>query len=316
LATRIADDFYAANVAIPDSALTPNIATCNFGFLQEYPLALLLGGERVTRAASFCASVGARLNDLVPGAEAECWRGMGRGLPFIDKALWGDPYAMAKLGVSQCKTLATNTSNYEICLSGVFYNIGRQEVNRNYKLSVNTQDPMKLCKEQRDSATMDRCFGNYKLVAVSLVDKSDIASAVERLYSIYGKEGSSYVQSAVWLFGYEHAAYGLLDKPLDENAISLCMNLSPQQRQWCIDGMSVGLAKNGRPGMQGTQVLSLCARVFKSIPDFPTDYCPSRQAVGYIRGFYAPAQFERFCASMKQRLGFACKEEPVAGYGY
>ncbi len=296
--------------------ITPHVAVCNYGFLQQYPQSILLGSGDTKETQNFCTAVASAVGAQVPGAEAECYRGVGRGLPFIDKTLWGNTKAMAALALTQCKELAPNESDYGVCVSGLFNALGREEIAKRYKLSINEKDPMVLCKEQTDSQARDHCFGNYKAVAVSLVDLNNFEGAAQKFETLYGANASSSVASAVWTLGYEWAHIHLVQGESSAQAINSCSLLSPAFAVRCIEGVSVGLAKHGVPWRQGDQVLSFCKQALESMSGIATSSCPSAQAIGYIQGMYSPQKFQEFCATLQKELNGICATGTVEGYGY
>ncbi len=297
--------------------LTPLTVSCNYHLYQQYPQSLLLAAGDTAAAQKFCAKVRDELGRAVPGAEAECYRGVGRGLPFINKTLWGKPEEMAASAAAQCKALAPNSDDYKVCLSAVFNSIGRAEVDKTYTLSVRTNDPLLLCKEQTDPELRSRCFGNYKITAVSLVSLTDFSGSAKKLVQLYGANATSSVDTAVWTLGYYWAADHLVAGESYDAAVRSCAALSPVFARDCIEGMSVGLAKDGTPNSQDKEVIAFCQAARAGIPGLEDSHCPSLQTVGYIRGFYSPAHFEEACQAFKKELGYSCETDgPPPGYGY
>src|SRR6185437_8055040 len=76
----ITENLYAHDPHWQGYDFTPSTTFCNFGFYQQYPMEMLLAGASTTDAKAFCDAVGKALKAAVPGTEAECYRGIGRGL--------------------------------------------------------------------------------------------------------------------------------------------------------------------------------------------------------------------------------------------
>ena len=295
--------------------VAPDIVTCNYGFLQQYPASILLATHNIAAAQTFCKRVARSIGGAVPGAEAECYRGIGRGLPFVDASSQGDPVRMAAFALHACKELTSDPNDYGTCLSGLFNVIGRTEVARQSGLSVEASDPMRLCKIQIDQEARDRCFGNFKATVISMVDVNDTASAEHSILRLYGEGDSATTNDAIWTIGYEWGRSKLVAGAPFGPAIAACAALSPASMHACFQGISVGLAKHGVPGAQHILMISFCKAARAAIPALIASDCPSVQAVGYIRGFYSPKAFGAAYASMKQELGSVAVPDTTS-YGF
>jgi hypothetical protein len=296
--------------------LSPEVVWCNYGLLQQYPQSLLLATKNIQQAKGFCEYVADSIGNSVPGAEAECYRGIGRGLPFIDPASAGNPERMAVFALQQCKELTSDPSDYGTCLSGLFNIIGRSEVAGQFGLSLDSADPMYLCKIQTDEEARNRCFGNYKATVISMVDVADTTAAQKKIMALYGPDASSSTDDAIWTLGYEWARTKLVMGEPFEPAIDACRALSVPFMRDCIQGISVGLAKHGIPEEQHVLMTAFCKAARTAIPMLVPADCPSLQAVGYIRGFYSPAAFKSAYAYMQKELGGVISLDGPAGYGF
>lgn len=296
--------------------LTPDIVWCNYGFLQQYPQSLLLATKDPRQAKAFCGYVADSIGSSVPGAEAECYRGIGRGLPFIDPASSGNPERMAAFALRECNTLTSDPSDNGACISGLFNIIGRSEVAQQFGLSIDAADPMHLCKVQTDPDARSRCFGNYKATVISMVNVTDTISAEKNIMTLYGESASSSADDAMWTLGYEWARTKLVAGGPFVPAIEACRILSAPFMRDCIQGMSVGLAKHGIPGEQHVLMTAFCKSARAAIPALTAADCPSMQAVGYIRGFYSPDEFRGAYNYMERQLGHVVSLVGPAGYGF
>lgn len=310
----LADALYKAYPNPEALTLTPEAVACNYALLQQYPQSLLLATGDTAAAQAFCTRAAAQLKSDVPGAEAECYRGIGRGLPFIQKGLWGNSEQLANFGTAQCKALAPNKDDYGTCLSAVFNSIGRAEIAGDFNLKINASDPVGLCNKQSDPELRSRCIGNYKITAVSLVNLEDIASSGAKLQAMLSADATT-AQAAVSSLGYYWSVNHLVAGEPFAPAIQSCAQLPQSLADACIEGLSVGIVKDGEPWQQHQLLTNFCVAARAALPNMDPKHCPALQAVGYIRGFYSPAQFSAACALFKKELGLDCASLP-SGYGY
>ena len=282
---------------------SPISVTCNYGFYQKYPHSLLLATEDIKKAQKFCEYAGKELSSDVPGVESECFRGIGRGLPFVDKSIWGDARKMAKLAVDTCKSISPNESDYKNCLSGTFNMLGREQVKKNYGISVNESDPMWLCREQSEEIR-PYCWGNFKWVDTPEIkeDKNVSAAMLETIKKYENDERVG--ASIIWTIGYEEGRKSVGENNSYDGIIRLCSNLPISFQAPCISGFSVGLAKHSFPNRQHEAVLNFCQQV-RDFEFLKNINCAS-QAIEYLKGFYSPSQFKKMCTLLKIKLGISC----------
>lgn len=296
--------------------ITPTIATCNYGFLQQYPQSLILATHDTSAAVRLCALVKEKVGGEVPGAEAECFRGIGRGLPFIDPSHTDTQEDMAAFALAQCNALAPNEYDRGTCVSGLFNALGRGGTPEVPTPPHDTNDPMRLCKEQRDAYAKDRCFGNYKAVVISAINLDDIPQAEADIQRLYGAVATSSLAKAFWTIGYERAREKLVSGETFEETVAACSSLDAVWIPYCIQGVSVGLAKHGTPYAQHYMLASFCKKAREMLLGLaPTD-CPSPQALGYLQGFYSPQHFASAYDFMKAQLGELADKSKFEGVGY
>ncbi len=284
---------------------TPLSVTCNYGFYQEYPRSLLLATGDIKKAKEFCEYVGKELGRSVPAAEEECFRGIGRGLPFIDKSSIGDTRRMAKFATDTCKDISSNQGNYGNCLSGAFNQLARETVAKNYGLAVNESDPLWLCKEQSKEIQL-QCYGNFKWVDVPKVDeKNDVPSAFKSTIDTYATNSSTTARSILWTIAYKEGIESTAGNISYDGIIQSCAILPSPFQTDCVVGFSVGLAKHSFPGRQHEAVIDFCQKV-QANEALKTSDCAS-QAIEYLRGFYSPDQSTKMCSDFKKKLGVICE---------
>lgn len=284
---------------------TPLSVTCNYGFYQEYPHSLLLATGDIKKAKEFCEFIGKKLATEVPGAESECFRGIGRGLPFITKPRIGDISEMANFATGTCKNISPNLEDYKTCLSGAFNQLGREQAAGKYNLFVQQSDPLSLCRQQLKDV-QPQCYGNFKWVAVPKVEQGDdISPALKAAVNRSTDDAGATARAIVWTIAYEEGRKSVGENIIDHGIIPSCATLSSPFQADCISGFAVGLAKHGFPWRQHEAVLDFCQIARLSAPLKDTD-CAS-QAINYLRDFYSPEQTKKMCLDLKRKLGVTCK---------
>jgi len=310
--------------ALPDPKkieLSPETAVCNYGFFQEYPHSFLMHGGEPAAAQTFCERVGYELGKNVPDAEAECFRGIGRGLPFISKQTTGDARAKASQATENCKKLAPRKDDYLNCISGAFNMLARESIGKNFGLSIDTKDPMWLCDAQPKGVLQDRCRGNWKWTVVatlmplnaSALSEEGFADSVptiqegyRTLMRTFGDSAAAYADDSIWSSAYAEARKSMAHMSENFNEpIRECGALPATYQKSCVQGFAIGLAKHGVPWQQHKQVLDFCASTIKTLPSVTASGC-LKDALIYLRGFYSPKEFEPICATLLERFHLTC----------
>ena len=284
---------------------TPESVSCNFGFYQGYATSLLITTGDIKKARSFCEYVGIELGPSVPGVEGECFRGIGRGLPFLKKEYWGDAKRMAAFATDTCADISPSKDTYDLCVHSTFNVLGRASIANLYGLSVDKTDPLWLCSEEPASLQY-YCYDNFKWTAVSIVEGAgDLSSQFDAIKKMYGNTSVVTVEQTVESLGYAEAVKSVAKDGVDESFIQSCATLPSPFVSDCIWGFAFGLAKNGMPGTQHSQVIQFCAKAIEDIPSLEKTVCPS-QAIKYLHSFYSPEQFKKACADFDRILGVSC----------
>lgn len=284
---------------------TPESVWCNYGFYQAYPEALLMSGATVEYVRTFCNFVGEQLRATVPGVRAECFRGIGRALPFLSKVDQGDPARMAASATQVCKIISPGKDEYANCVSGAFNNLGRAEVAETHGLSVNVYDPLDLCRAQPEDL-QGACYGNLHWTSFSLVDKTrDFSESLHAIGAASDTATDRTVLETVWTLGYEEGRKSVAEDDTDVSLISACASLPMDIQVKCIQGISTGFVKHGVPGEQHKRVIEFCAAAISSMPSVQKADC-LMPAIGYLRGFYSPSQFQSACREFEKELGVSC----------
>lgn len=291
-----------------DFEITPITTVCNYGIYQSYPRSLLLNGTPKADVAHFCTRVGASIGRAVPDAEAECFRGIGRGLPFMDGQ--HEVQYMASRAVDECKSLAPDRHSYSYCIAGVFNILARDSVSGTNGLTINMSDPLWLCGLQTGEERQI-CLGNWKWTAVALLSASNSLEDIPRigigLDALEKKYGFStpFAREIASSLGYEEARRNAASSN-DSQAIIACQSAPSDIVEQCLNGYAIGLAKHGMPLGQYRRVIRFCDEAQKMIPGSDVSTC-AHDAIEYLHGAYPPSVQKRMCSRVRE-LGISCTE--------
>lgn len=308
IALHIGEEVYK-KIPDPDKLhLVPESVICNYGFYQQYPASYLLATKNTEGAKNFCARVGKELGESVPDAEAECFRGIGHALPFISGGKGDDPLQMANFAVGICKKISLKKRDYQYCLSGSFNRLGMAEIKKAGGLSVNNEEPLSLCEEFEDEVKVF-CYRNFEYTGLSLVDKTDIEVAFKQILDLYKNKSESGISSSVFNLGYDMARKAIAEKSdFSKEAIS-CSKLPFPYSNDCVDGVSVGIAKNGEPNRQYESIIVFCRNALKKMNVLTAEDCPSFYSRQYLMGIYNSSTAKTACVEFEKNLGISCDQE-------
>ncbi|MCE9541648.1 hypothetical protein K8R03_03790 [Candidatus Kaiserbacteria bacterium] len=277
--------------------LGPESVYCNYGFVQSYAREMLLSSKKSGDAKDFCSYVASSLNATSPAASAECYRGAGQSLPFIDDASLGNPSRMIAFAIRSCEEMTSVPGELDLCVGGAFNYLDVRQANGEYGLSVEAADPTGICLEQKP-AYREICYGNSKrtvLAAIKPGSESDFAAAMAQMTARYPHLAEPTLIMAARTLGYDQS---LRSEPSPDYAgiAKQCAALSPAElRLSCVNGFELGLAKNGPPGLQYLQLRQFCAAITRVLGVETGARCPESSTVDYLKGIYTAGKFSDAC---------------------
>ncbi len=315
LTGRVATGIYETIPDYTSLKYTPETTFCNFGFYQQYPRGLLLETKSVEKAVAFCKHIGEQINKSVPGARAECFRGIGRALPFIKEELYGNADAMAQSATRGCKEFAPEGPDYDLCLSGIFNQIAVAQAQEEYELTVDRANPSSLCDRQSQEYK-PRCYGSMKLAALSLVNIEEPQKAFEILKDAYGTDATLQISEILIKVAYERAQKSLNGNINLLEEIKIAATFPPPYAEKYIIGIALGLEKNSLPEQQPEIIINVCKSAAPHIPSLTMPTC-MYIPIEYLRGSSSPSQFEKACQEIKKKLNVSChvRNEENANHG-
>lgn len=314
---RLSARIFALHPDFSTFTLTPVTATCNYGLYQSHPQHILVATRDTAKAKQFCEQTRIEIGDMVPGAVAECYRGIGRGLPFIEPSGSKDAAVLASFAAKQCGMLTSQTDNYRTCLSGVFIGIQYGELQGTLGVPVDTHDPMGLCLQQTDATIRKVCFSDFKRLSLSHVATSTTyLEALPEIKKAYGRDtDTTDIGMAIFVMAYDRGELGVSTHDSYDLEIKNCNALPSTYAVRCIQGYAIGLLKTGFPDKQHEAVFTFCKRALALTPSLAKTECPHRQVIGYLKGIYTPKRFGAMCDELQRDFGTTCDKLTPPGYG-
>ncbi len=285
----------------------PLETVCNYGLIEGFSRSRAQGGD-TAGAAAFCSSVRDSIAEIVPDAAFECFRGIGRGLPFADTSLYGDAIAMLERARSGCSQHATTRDEYIACVSGAFNFVGIEVGRSRYGLSAIRDYPLALCSQFPEDE-QGPCEGNFKWAAVSLVGEEDplsrMPSIVEGAESVQALPNLSSTARIYLMRALSYEAGRLaVARDSDSDGLESCSILDASMKESCAIGYALGLAKLGVPRNQHTRVTRFCSDMVATGVSYSA--CISN-AMQYLFGFYDTRARDALCRQL-QHEGIECDQ--------
>jgi hypothetical protein len=315
IALRMGEYIYEKLSDPSQLALSPETAFCNYGFYQQYPASMLRATKSIDSVKSFCFRVGEEIGKDVPDAQSECFRGIGHALPFVSGNPNPDPLQMSRFAVDNCKKIASIQKDYQFCLSGSFNRLGKAEIEGLDGLEVNKIDPLSICKEFEEEVSI-HCYRNFEYTGLSLINKDDIERSFAQLAELYKDKQGRGISSSVFNLGYDLARRAQASNSDFLKEAEACSKIPQPYDLDCVNGVSVGIAKNGEPGKQYVDLINFCKKARSVIKDLKPEDCPSGYSLQYITGIYSEENAAIACKEIKTALGRDCDPATIRGISW
>jgi len=278
-------------------ALSPKSSYCGYGFYHGFMETLLHTSGAVQEAKDFCAYAGKTLAAETTDAEGACFHGIGHGfVDGSDPTTWGDAEKMMKPGMDLCERVAgDDRSQYGKlyrCVTGVYNGIEILSQEPKYKLDSIVQQPFALCQAQPQEF-LEGCYTNMLPAQMRLEQDNfkkliaDIGNIQAPVAEVKGPVLSSLFHEYVRLH-LTDTNYGLAD------GLALC-RAAGDLRLYCVDGLSGGLMKYGKPRQEYVAALDFCAR--SSLRRDESDRCYS-YILPRLRIWYTEERKKEICQSV------------------
>lgn len=303
--------FYAEQKDYTELEITPESTWCNYAFQQAYPEALLLDIKDPKEAVDLCTYMDSYLTASVPGAEAECYRGIGRAIPHVTVNEYSEPEVSAKVLTDICFAISADPSNQQACVNGVFNALADLP-------HEDQKDPLIVCNELT-GFLKENCFSNSKTATYTYIDRSSpegIENSLATINELFKEREGDPAKDVVFSYGYSWAGDHTVVDENTQAAAGECSKFSDEVRRFCLWGVAVGIAKSGTPNTQYALLADFCKQVQQSMGSVAQEDCPSSQALGYLQGIYSKDAFNEILAYMEDELGFRPVFTEEGMYGY
>lgn len=271
--------------------VTPKSTYCDFGFYHGFMETLLIATGDISKAREFCVYIEAELSGALPGVALQCYHGIGHGVVGVhDPRVWGDARSLANPAVKLCEEVAKNDVQLENCLSGVFNGIGNYYLSGKYGLLIEKEDPLWLCREQRERYKAV-CYGLMARVLLHFANY-DFPAAVRS-----GKEAveETYMMVVVNNLAVLNAGLKIYEK--DHNThIASCKKLTENLRLACLTGYATGLMQFGKPQDEHVEAIAFCQ---SDALDPEEQRVCFQHTFSYLRNLYSSEKIKILCGRMQ-----------------
>ena len=256
---EIGEEAYELFAAGKEIELSPKTSFCGYGFYHGFMETLLLTTGDVGQGREFCKYVDEQLYLQKFGAAAACYHGVGHGaVDGGDPRVWGNVDAMIAPGFEFCQAFAETNFQEYLCATGIFNAIEILSIDPKYELEELQKDPFSLCHVQEEKYR-EACYTNMIPVILRIAN-NDFAKAASVIEEDIPQDEDYEIRNIV-LSGLFHEFLRLhLSEPAAlKEAVTLCRSLKAPLHLSCIDGLSGGHMKYGKPDEEYVQGLAFCS---------------------------------------------------------
>lgn len=252
---------YAQN---KDFTLTPATSLCGYGFYHGFMEVLLLTTGDIEQARAFCKYADEQLSGLNGAASTACYHGVGHGaVDGSDPSAWGDIDAIMAPGFKLCDTIAQNDFQLYLCETGVFNATEILSQDPKYGISDLRTDPYAMCNKQPQHRR-EGCYSNMVPIVLEMA-QNDFDKAAKYINDnmidkeITAIDGHTLNQMVTLGLMFEYIRVYGQTPGYQEKGIDFCRRQPADDHLACIEGLSGGLMKYGKPGVEYVENLAFCA---------------------------------------------------------
>lgn len=278
--------------------VTPKTTYCGYGFYHGVMEAMLASTGNLTEARKFCLYMDTALAGQASNATAACFHGIGHGVvDGSDRSAWGNDQAIIDPGLTLCDQVATTDQEHYRCYSGVFNSLAIAYWSNQYGLALDHEDPLKICKRQRDNRRL-ACYTDM-MTALMVITKDDLASAAHFVATI--QEDRHAIPAMATLASL--AVRQRLSANDYGDIVATCHALTLRLRTPCIQGFGSGLMEFGEPGEEYQKAISFCQ--LSELADGERAAC-FQSVIGYAKTAYPPEKVHAICRTVPDTLRRLC----------
>lgn len=252
---RIGEAAYLKFSKEEDFMVTPKTAYCSYGFYHGFMESLLTATGDLRKTRQFCEYVDEQLADKAPDATLQCYHGIGHGAIDVsvagNKSMWGKEQEMVGPALKICKEVSQSPSQMSRCATGVYNGIGVFYITKQYQVSMQQEDPLWLCREQREYRP--ECYLSLNTALLDLVGQDFLKAA-------HYIEGIAEDDSATRAILNLAAPVGTRNINTQDHAkqVVACHSLQKRLQLPCIQGYAYGFLEHGEPGVEYLKPLDFC----------------------------------------------------------
>lgn len=308
-AHRLGEAAYKQYSKTKTSDLSSKSFYCGYGFYHGFMEALLQASGDISEAKEFCAYVGQKLAKDTTDAENACYHGIGHGsVDGGDPRAWGDALAMLKPSLQLCETIAGNDrvlhGKLYRCTTGAYNAIEILARESKYKLEKLKNDPFYICPLQPEEYR-EGCYTNM-LPAYMILLKNDLPAIVKISEKILEKNGSYEIRNMVISAIYhEYIRMHLNDlNYAAEAGVKECRKYLGKTKEACIEGLSGGHMKYGKPAEEYVKAMAFCGADFLNIAEKNLCY---PYILIRLRIWYRVEKVKEICNAVPKEFQQYCK---------
>jgi len=279
--------------------VTQQVSYCSYGFFHGFIEAMMQENGNLVEAKEMCRYVDRELSGETATLGA-CYHGIGHGVTDgANPSAWGDVFKMINPGLELCEEVGDNQYDTKICGTGVFNSLAIMYPNPKYKLDLDRQDPLWICRQQTKSYFKHACYDDFKSLLMGLTgnDFTKAANFIEQV------DEDDYAKDAMDNLATYYVYY-LLKDPSYEKAINECHGLQERLRVSCISGLGAGFMTAGIPDKEYIRALELCGSSLITEPE--RDGCYSR-VIRLIALRYSQEKYNAICQTIDDKYQNLCR---------
>lgn len=280
--------------------LRDDYTNCGYGFYHGFLEALVGHTGQPADAHAFCEQLIANMHNA-ESVRAACFHGFGHGVTDgSDPRLWGSEQSIVDPGLALCKRITTGEQELQYCAGGVYNSLAYMYKDPKYKISIDSQDPLKFCRAQATALYRSACYQNFNVVVSKLLHND--FSAILRVVAAIPEKAVAQ-QTVTQFAGYQAVLH--LDPAGDASLAAQCLGLELYLQTPCIQGLVGGFMHAAQPGKEYARTLEFCRG--SGLAGDNRALCFST-LTHIVKLQFAPAVYEEICKEVAAESPAACAQ--------
>ncbi len=294
---------YAYNIYRSKKTLVihPQMQYCAFGFYHGLMLKMTSESGSTNEAKQFCEYLESELKKQVSVPSMACYHGVGHGIAeiSIEREKLHDEEEIVKKAAPLCHSVAHNTQQLEICLSGIFDTLAIAYYNDNKYpgIHVRMDNPLWLCQKQPDEYRAP-CY-NMMMSALWRITNADLTSAL----AIFQKHvEQKHKPRTLQTLMADTMRERLSLSPAE--LVTFCDTLDRNLYASCVLGTVDGITEFGSLDTAHEKALAVCA---EAKPDSTLQNKCYSSILGYLKSRYPQKKVFEICRKFPASYQSLCK---------